>query len=121
MELVDKKNLLNELKNQVMENQAIDTNELNLTSDKPNIGLESIIQLLENKGVVLESTLQLYEVIEETNNQYSKINIEISQLKRELEPKIYDLNNYKLILKNYENFFQNSKTKQFHEFNNLIR
>ncbi len=116
IELLEKRDLLNELRNIEMENKVLTTQELNLTSDKPNMRLEKILQSLKDKGVFLESTLHLQEVIKETNDLYQTIKDDISKLNKELEIRNTDIKEYNRIVKNYKNFLQSSRSIQLHKY-----
>ncbi len=116
IKLLGKKELLNKLEKELIENEAITVRELNLTSDKPNTGLENIIQSLINEGVFLESSLGLQGAIKETNVQYHTIKNDISKLNKSIEVENADLRDYSLIAKNYEVFFLSSISNQLHEY-----
>lgn len=121
MELLEKKNLFNELGNIEIDNEVLTTRELNLTSNKPNTRLENTIQSLKNEGVFLESTMELQEAIKETNTQYQIIKNNILKLNKSIEIENADLKSYSVIAKNYKVFLQSSKNNQFHEFEELKR
>lgn len=115
IELLEKKELLNELENELMKNEAVTIRELNLTSDKPNARLENIFQSLKNKGIFLENKLQIQEVVNETTGLYHTIKYDISKLNKAIEIENADLKDYRVIEKNYKNFLQSSKNNQLLE------
>lgn len=116
IELLEKKNLLNELKTEVIENEVKNANEFNLTNDKPNTRLETAIQSLKNKDIFLEDILRLQEVINETDDQYQTVKNDTAKLKRIIEVNNADFKDYSLIEKNYKNFLQSTKDNQLKEF-----
>jgi len=116
IELLEKKELLNELQNETFENIEMPTRELNLTGDKPNMRLENVIQTLKNKGVFVENKLQLLDIIEEVDVQYHTIKDDVSKLNKEMEDKNTDIKDYSFIANNFKNYLNNNKTNQLHKF-----
>lgn len=108
-DILELKELLDKLKNEGLDNDVLLSMIDNLTSNKPNEGLEKIIRVLQNKEINLIDKKQLNYMISELDEQYNHIRIKVTDLKSEMNLMYKYNHKHKQLMKNYTLFLNTDK------------